>query len=42
MLEDWRRRGIAEQHDGRWRLTPHGFARYGRAILNAEMFGVAA
>jgi hypothetical protein len=42
MLEDWQARGIAEQHAGLWRLTAAGFERYGRAILDAEMNGLAA
>jgi len=29
LLEDWRKRGIAEQVDGRWRLTKTGRAMFG-------------
>lgn len=42
MLEDWRERGIAEEDNGLWRLTPDGFERYGRGILDAEMVDRAA
>jgi hypothetical protein len=28
-LEDWRERGVAEQVDGRWRLTRLGRAMFG-------------
>jgi hypothetical protein len=28
-LEEWRERGIVEEHLGRWRLTRSGFAMFG-------------
>lgn len=32
-LSDWQRRGIAEQLDGRWRLTRSGRAMFGAWVV---------
>lgn len=33
LLADWQDAGIAEETDGRWRLTEFGFRSYGAGLL---------